>query len=160
MVYPPWSTHCVEVVGSEEYGLFLDSVPQLSARPLSDRYACWLKRCVLPPWLDNTLRWGHPIQFKRRPPPFMGLVETRLRDPASSAALAAEVAHLLEKGAIVVVPPHESHRGFYSRSFLVSKKSGEMRPILDICVFNRFSESVEFPRGNSECSLSERCSDV
>ena len=37
----------------------------------------------------------------------MGLVETRLRDPAASTALAAEVARLLEKGAIVVVPPHE-----------------------------------------------------
>ncbi|CAL8349730.1 unnamed protein product [Boreogadus saida] len=83
------------IIGAEEYGLFLDSLPQLSARPLSNRYACWQEWCVLPSWLDTTLRWGHPIQFKRRPPPFMGLVETTLRDLAASTALAAEVARLL-----------------------------------------------------------------
>ena len=66
----------------------------------------------------------------------MGLVETTLRDPAASTALAAEVARLLVKGG-TVVPPHESHLGFYSRYFLVSKKSGEKRPILDLRVFNR-----------------------
>ena len=74
----------------------------------------------------------------------MGLVETRLRDPVASRTLAAEVARLLEKGAITVVPPHESHRGFYSRYFLVSKKSGEMRPILDLRVFNRFVAARKF----------------
>ena len=35
--------------------------------------------------------------------------------------------------------PHESHLGFYSRYFLISKKSGENRPILDLRVFNRSS---------------------
>jgi hypothetical protein len=74
----------------------------------------------------------------------MGLVETTLRDPAASTALAAEVARLLVKGAITVVPPHESHLGFYSRYFLVSKKSGEMRPILDLRVFNRFVATRKF----------------
>ena len=94
---------------------------------------------VLPSWWDTTLRWGHPIQFKRRPPPFMGLVETTLRDPAASTALAAEVARLL-----VVVPAHESHLGFYSRYFLVSKKSGEKRTMLDLRVFNRFVATRKF----------------
>ena len=141
---PPWFTRSVEAVGAEEYGLFLDGLPQLSARPLSDSYACWQERCVLPSWLDTTLRWGHPIQFKRRPPPFMGLVETTLRDPAASTALAAEVTRLLVKGVITVVPPHESHLGFYSPYFLVSKKPGEKRPILDLRVFNRFVAARKF----------------
>ena len=74
----------------------------------------------------------------------MGLVETRLRDPAASTALAVEVAHLLEKGAITVVPPHESHLRFNSCYFLVSKKSGEKRPILDLRVFNRFVAARKF----------------
>ena len=38
---PPF--HGMPPLGAEEYGLFLDSVPQLSARPLSYRYACWRK---------------------------------------------------------------------------------------------------------------------
>ncbi|CAL8399331.1 unnamed protein product [Boreogadus saida] len=43
----PSSPHySVEAVGAEEYGLFLDGLPQLSARPLSDRYACWQERNV------------------------------------------------------------------------------------------------------------------
>ncbi|CAL8337625.1 unnamed protein product [Boreogadus saida] len=43
----PSSPHySVEAVGAEEYGLFLDCLPQLSARPLSDRYACWQERNV------------------------------------------------------------------------------------------------------------------
>ena len=129
----PLGSHSVEVVGAEEYGLFLDSVPQLPARPLSDRYACWQERCVLLSWLDNTLRWDHPIQFKRLPPPFKGLMETRLRDPAASPALAAEVARLL-KGTITTFLLHESHLGFYSHYLLVSKKSAEKRPILDLGV--------------------------
>ena len=41
---PPWFTRSVEVVGAEEYGLFLDGLPQLSARPLSNRYAWWRPR--------------------------------------------------------------------------------------------------------------------
>ena len=139
---PPWFTHSVGAVGAEEYGLFLDGVPQLSACPLSDRYECWQERCVLPSWFDHTLRWGHPIQFKCLPPPFMGLVETRLRDPAASTALAAEVARLLEKGAITVVPPHESHLGFYSCYY--SRFTPEKRPILDLRVFIRFVAARKF----------------
>ena len=115
---PPWFTHSVQAVEAEEYGLLLDSVPQLSPHP-------------------HTLI-SSPIQFKRRPPPFIGLVGTRLRNPVASMALAAEVARILGKGAITTLPPHESHLGFYSRYFLVSKKSGEKSPILNLRMFNRF----------------------
>ena len=49
----------------------------------------------------------------------------------------------MEKGAITAVPPHESHLGFYAY-FLVSKKSGEKVPILDLPVFNRFVAARKF----------------
>ncbi len=39
---------------------------------------------------------------------------------------------LLEKGAIEMVPPALSESGFYSRYFLVPKKDGGLRPILDL----------------------------
>jgi len=67
----------------------------------------------------------------------MGLVETKLQAPAASTALASEVAYLLEKGAVTVVSPLESHLGFYSHYFLVPKKSGEMRPNLDLRILNK-----------------------
>ncbi len=46
--------------------------------------------------------------------------------------LHSEVMTLLEKGAIEMVPPALSESGFYSRYFLVPKKDGGLRPILDL----------------------------
>ncbi len=50
--------------------------------------------------------------------------------------LRAEVMNLLEKGAIEIVPPAQSKSGFYSRYFLVPKKDGDLRPILDLRLLN------------------------
>ncbi len=52
-----------------------------------------------------------------------------LKDPH---ALRSEVMTLLEKGAIERVRPAQSVSGFYSRYFLVPKKDGGLRPILDL----------------------------
>ncbi|KAL0147865.1 hypothetical protein M9458_056824 [Cirrhinus mrigala] len=49
----------------------------------------------------------------------------------------SEVLILLEKGAIEVVHPAQSESGFYSRYFLVPKKDGGLRPILDLRHLNR-----------------------
>ncbi len=43
-----------------------------------------------------------------------------------------EVDTLLRKGAIEMVPPHERESGFYSQYFIVPKKNGGLRPILDL----------------------------
>ncbi|XDV15183.1 hypothetical protein PO909_015313 [Leuciscus waleckii] len=48
-----------------------------------------------------------------------------------------EVLSLLEKGAIERVPPSEQESGFYSRYFVVPKKDGGLRPILDLRPINR-----------------------
>ena len=50
--------------------------------------------------------------------------------------LRAEVMTLLKKGAIEIVSPSESESGFYSRYFLVPKKDGGLRPILDLRLLN------------------------
>jgi hypothetical protein len=44
---------------------------------------------------------------------------------------------LLAKGAIEIVPPAQSESGFYSRYFLIPKKDGGLRPILDLRRLNR-----------------------
>ncbi len=46
--------------------------------------------------------------------------------------LRSEVVNLLAKGAMEAVPPAQSKSGFYSRYFLVPKKDGGLRPILDL----------------------------
>ncbi len=48
----------------------------------------------------------------------------------------AEVMNLLEKGAIEIIPPARSESDFYSRYFLVPKKDGSLRPILDLRLLN------------------------
>ncbi len=54
------------------------------------------------------------------------------RPPAHPRSLRSEVMTLLEKGAIEKVPPAQSESGFYSHYFLVPKKDGGLRPILDL----------------------------
>ncbi len=58
--------------------------------------------------------------------------------------LRAEVAVLLAKDAIEPVPPAEMKSGFYSPYFVVPKKGGGLRPILDLRVLNRALHKLPF----------------
>ncbi len=82
-----------------------------------------------------TIRRGYSLQFARRPPRFRGVVATTGRSE-DAQVLHAEVMNLLVKGAIEVTPPAQSDSGFYSRYFLVPKKDGGLRPILDLRLLN------------------------
>ncbi|XP_034750411.1 uncharacterized protein LOC117958235 [Etheostoma cragini] len=78
---------------------------------------------------------GYRLQFRVRPPGFSGVVRTVLR-PDQGLVLGQEVRSLLEKGAVELVPPQAGGSGLYSRYFLVPKKDGGLRPILDLRVLN------------------------
>ncbi|KAK0132870.1 DnaJ subfamily C member 16 [Merluccius polli] len=116
----------------------------LSARPLSEH-------CVLARALHFTNMVGQhaevgTIQFKHRPRHFMGLVGTKLQDPIASIALAAEVAGLLEKGGVSIVPPLlESCHGYYFSYFLVPKKSGEGLVYLGLSLDSATMTATELP---------------
>ena len=79
---------------------------------------------------------GYTLQFASPPPRFNGIVETVLSSQEQNLALQSELTELLGKNAISRVPHGEENRGFYSRYFLVPKKTGGMRPILDLSLFN------------------------
>ncbi|KAL0179586.1 hypothetical protein M9458_025028, partial [Cirrhinus mrigala] len=79
---------------------------------------------------------GYAIQFARRPPKFRGVLTTSVQVP-NTAVLRAEIAVLLAKDAIETVPSAEMKKGFYSPYFIVPKKGGGLRPILDLRVLNR-----------------------
>ncbi|KAL0172117.1 hypothetical protein M9458_032428, partial [Cirrhinus mrigala] len=55
-----------------------------------------------------------------------------------------EVETLLRKEAIEVVPPHDRESGFYSRYFIVPKKDGGLRPIIDLRRLNRSVMRLKF----------------
>ncbi|KAI2661194.1 hypothetical protein H4Q32_006732 [Labeo rohita] len=105
-------------------------------RPLAENISGWLNFPNLSRWLLRTIRLGYAIQFARRPPKFQGVLATSVRG-SSATVLRAEIAVLLAKGAIETVPSAEMRKGFYSPYFIVPKKGGGLRPILDLRILNR-----------------------
>ncbi len=55
-----------------------------------------------------------------------------------------EIKVLLEKGAIKYVPHSNRETGFHSRYFIVPKKNGVLRPILDLRVLNKSVMQLKF----------------
>ncbi len=111
--------------------------------PLAQRLEAWLTLPSLSRWLTRTIRHGYAIQFARRPPKFNGVLETSVA-VRNAPVLCEEIAVLLAKDAIEPVPPAEMRQGFYSPYFIVPKKSGGLRPILDLRVLNRALHKLPF----------------
>ncbi len=82
---------------------------------------------------DNKTRLFTPIRSKTPAFQRRGL---HLVQGENTRVLRSEVMTLLEKEAIEMVPPALSESGFYSRYFLVPKKDGGLRPILDLRCLN------------------------
>ncbi len=111
--------------------------------PLAQRLEAWLTLPSLSRWFTRTIRLGYAIQFARRPPKFNGVLETSVA-VRNAPVLREEIAVLLAKDAIESVPPAERRQGFYSPYFIVPKKRGGLRPILDLRVLNRALHKLPF----------------
>ncbi|KAI2651123.1 Transposon Ty3-G Gag-Pol polyprotein [Labeo rohita] len=108
-----------------------------------DHLAAWKLLPNVSAWVLHTVERGYRIQFGAPPPPFNGVSPT-LVGPEQGLVMEQEVATLLRKEAIEVVPPHERESGFYSRYFIVPKKDGGLRPILDLRLLNRSVKRLKF----------------
>ncbi len=64
--------------------------------------------------------------------------------PEQALVLEQEVISLLRKEAIEVVPPLDRESWFYSRYFIVPKKDGGLRPILDLRLLNHSVMRLKF----------------
>ncbi len=106
-------------------------------------WGAWLALPNPSRWLLRTIRLGYAIQFARRPPKYRGIHFTTVR-AADAPILRAEIAVLLAKDAIEPVPPADMRSGFYSPYFIVPKKGGGLRPILDLRVLNRALHRLPF----------------
>ncbi len=111
--------------------------------PLVRSLGAWLALPRPSRWVLRTIRLGYAIQFARRPPKFRGVQFTSVLNK-DAPVLRAEVAVLLAKDAIEPVPPAEMKSGFYSPYFIVPKKGGRLRPILDLRVLNRALHKLPF----------------
>ncbi|KAI2666023.1 Transposon Ty3-I Gag-Pol polyprotein [Labeo rohita] len=105
--------------------------------PLSEKLAAWKLLPDISPWVVRTVEKGYRIQFAYRPPRFNGVVSTSVK-PERVHLLTQELQTLLDKGAIEHVPLPDRDSGYYSRYFLVPKKDGGLRPILDLRGLNRY----------------------
>ncbi len=84
-------------------------------------------------WVMKSIKNGYTLQFFRRPPRFNS---STVRE-RNASVLREEIHNLLAKRAIEAVPLTDRESGFYSRYFLVPKKNGGLRPILDLRPLNR-----------------------
>lgn len=91
---------------------------------------------VQDPWFVATVARSYRLQFQRRPPTFSGVKVTSVQDPVLMSVLVKEVQELLLKGVISEVPPSAQLTGFYSKYFIVPKKDGGHRPVLDLRPLN------------------------
>ncbi len=84
------------------------------------------------------IKSGYTLQFAQRPLRFSAVVPTSVQSK-DAHVLCSKMMTLLAKGIIEMIPPAQSESGFCSRSFLIHKKDGGLRPILDLRHLNRTS---------------------
>ena len=133
----PWHAGGLEVHN-------LGAAPATVERPsLAAKLEVWKRRCAPPRWVRRTLKKGYALQFAAPPPAFAGILWSQ-GDESSRSILREEVTSLLGKGAIRRVPEANRNCGFYHRYFIVPKKDGSMRPILDLRVLNMTLAKLPF----------------
>ena len=87
--------------------------------------------------VDNS--GGLELQFKQLPPLSESPIPFSVSsDPHKRLRLSEEVSVLLQRAAIEQVPTSSLGPGFYSRLFLVPKKKGGMRPVIDLSILNTY----------------------
>ena len=94
-------------------------------------------------WALSIISKGYCIPFVQTPPLSRSPIFYPLRDNSHLQLLKAEVQNLLEKEAIERVLDHSSP-GFYSRLFLVPKKNGKVRPVIDLSPLNKMIQVDHF----------------
>src|SRR4029434_7970548 len=116
---------------------------QFNSKPSLAGCAARCRACAVSPWVLRTITKGYVLQLARPPPPFSGVIQSVVQREQSHF-LREEIVSLLRKEAISVVPPEEENAGFYGRYFLVPKRDGNYRPILDLRVLNKSLMPIRF----------------
>ena len=98
------------------------------------------RNLISDPWVLETIAGYHlefesvPIQLSLPRRPSFKEAKVQLTDE--------EVDKILNKGAIQIAPP--CHEEFLSNLFLVPKKTGDMRPVINLKPLNKFVQKIHF----------------
>lgn len=93
-------------------------------------------------WVLSTIKNGYFFDFMQIPN-FTGIKATNV-SVKDQKNLDLEVQKLLEKHAVEIVPSSQALTGFYSTFFLVPKKNGKMRPVINLRPLNRYIRKEHF----------------
>lgn len=91
-------------------------------------------------WVLSIIKNGFRIPF-RTPPPLSSVPV--IMNQSSSHLLREEVSKLLQKRAVERVT-NPGTPGFYSRLFVVPKKNGKFRPVIDLSILNYYIQKKPF----------------
>ena len=112
-----------------------DSLPQVGAR-LQGFWRQW-KLQGASPWIVSVLQEGYNLEFEKEPPlTTTPNVNSHYQNKEKQSVLTEEILSLLQKNALEEVTDTSSP-GFYSRIFLVAKKTGDWRPVIDLSILNK-----------------------
>ena len=97
-------------------------------------------------FLLNVVKSGFKFALTSLPPRTRLVPPDRYYPPEKLALLDIEIKSMLAKRAIVQVSREEAvgHPGFFSHLFLVPKKDGSWRPIIDLSALNKFIQIPTF----------------
>ena len=101
------------------------------------------KQVTSDPWVLKIVEEGLRLKCVSKPPK-SGVRTTNLLNIVHMSNILEEVNTLLGKGAIELVPPGQEGQVFYSTFFIVPKKDGGLRPILNLKPLNVYMEKSHF----------------
>ena len=129
-------------LGEKQFPVLLPSVP-VGGR-LTQFLHHW-EKFTTDVWVLSVIRGGLDLVFQERPPLSDSPIPmSQTSDKEKFRLLSEEVQSLLLKRVIEEIPPTQLTPGFYSRLFLVPKKTGGMRPVIDLSILNSYLSVPHF----------------
>jgi hypothetical protein len=129
-------------LGEEQFPVTLPSVP-VGGR-LTQFIHHW-EKFTTDVWVLSVIREGLDLVFQERPPLSDSPIPmSQTSDKEKFRLLSEEVQSLLLKRVIEEIPLTQLTPGFYSRLFLVPKKTGGMRPVIDLSILNSYLSVPHF----------------